>query len=133
MRNIQNLLSPTDFYRFRHRTWIQKDSGTSSIAWSSPYWVVGVSPFDEVIKSECGHVVHLGAPRFIARFSLEEVKLVSLRTQRFHYDEDLGIMLYEITPLDGATNVDDWHLEAVCAIAYSLGLICEVEPDTVEQ
>jgi hypothetical protein len=117
-----------DFYRFRHSTEDILPGGKKKTV-ARPLWIVGVSPFDEIISSEEGYVVHLGAPRFTVRWTMLNSTMARIRSPNY-YDEDLNIMLYEATPLDGkAAEIEEWMLEAVCAVAYSKGLITTVAPE----
>jgi hypothetical protein len=116
-----------DFYRFRHNTEEIFVGGKRKTV-TRPLWIVGVSPFDGVISSEEGYVVHLGAPRFTARWTMLDGTMGKIKAPDY-YDEDLNIMLYEAAPLDDKTaEIEEWMLEAICAVAYSKGLITAVAP-----
>lgn len=122
--------SPPDFYKFQHRTTLHQCS-KSNLAWTIPSWIVGVSPFDNEITSHSGYVIHTETPKILARWAIgDEINQISedIKARGYH-DEELEILLYEISHLD-LTDKDShtWLLEAVCAIAYSKGLICELEP-----
>jgi hypothetical protein len=119
---------PLDFHRFRHReekVFIPKKRAVVA----RPLWIVGISPFDPVIADHSGHVVHLGEPRFTARWTMNPEVIAQVREQSFH-DEDLGIVLYEALSAEGPdTPPDAWLLEAACAVAYAKGLIAAIDPE----
>lgn len=122
---------PLDFYRFRHRTKVIHSSSLQK-SLELPLWIVGSSPFDVIINLEEGHVVHLDQPRFIARWSMCDQTMGQIDNPDF-YDEDLNIMLYETIPLDkGGVSIEEWFDEAVCAVAYTKGLIAISEPEEMQ-
>jgi hypothetical protein len=120
--------TPLDFYRFRHRE--EKVSiPERRMVILRPLWVVGVSPFDPEIADDAGHVVHLGEPRFTARWSMNPDTIARIAEPDF-YDEDLNIIIYEaLRGGDNTAPIDAWLMEAACAVAYSKGLIATVDPD----
>lgn len=124
-----NRSMPLDFHRFRHRTRTYRSPSTQR-SWDYPLWIVGVSPFDETLDETAGHVIHIAEPRFMARWTIKDNHVYedAAAARSSHYDEDMGILLTEITPLetDGGA-LTDWLLEAVCAVAYSRGTICELQ------
>jgi hypothetical protein len=120
-------LSPMDFYRFRHRGEQIQRPGFKTTA-TRPLWIVGVSPFDPIINELDGHVVHIGAPRFTARWTMNDEIISQIENYDF-YDEDFNIMIYETIFMDdnkNAERIEEWLLEAACAVAYSKGLIAAV-------
>jgi hypothetical protein len=118
---------PMDFYRFKHMTW-QHRPVTHMVTWKAPYWIVGVSPFDEKTVEEDGYVTHLGSPRFVARWTMDESKFHLGNNQRHFFDDDHGLLVYEISLLDEFTRDSDaWLFEAACAVAFSKGLICAMD------
>lgn len=120
-------LTPMDFHRFKHMTWRYKCSERMA-EWSSPYWIVGVSPFDKHMFADEGHVVHLGRPRFVARWTMNETHFHLGNNQHHHFDDDLGLLIYEVSLLDEFTaDLPQWLFEAACAVAYSRGLICAMD------
>jgi hypothetical protein len=119
--------TPLDFHRFRHRNENVFIPGKKTVI-VRPLWVVGVSPFDPVIADDAGHVVHLGEPRFTARWTMNPDTIATLARLDF-CDEDLGIVLYEALSADGADVPDAWLVEAACAVAYAKGLIAAIEPE----
>jgi len=126
------LISATslDFYRFRHREEKVSIPEKRTVI-LRPLWVVGVSPFDPVIADEAGHVVHLGEPRFTARWSMNPDTIARTAEPDF-YDEDLNIIIYEALCADAnSAPIDAWLMEAACAVAYSKGLIATLDPDEV--
>jgi hypothetical protein len=121
---------PLDFYRFRHREEKILIPGKKLVL-ARPLWVVGVSPFDPVIADDAGHVVHLGDPRFIARWTMNPDTIAGISQPDFH-DEDLNIVIYEALCADGdAPPAAAWLMEAACAVAYAKGLIAAVDPEEV--
>ena len=115
-------MPPTDFYRFKHTTWNYKSIKDG--AWSAPLWMVGCSPFDDILHEDKGYVLHQGRPRFLARWTMIEEEFCRGKNQKHYFDEDLNILIYEVSLLDEFTsNLDLWLDEAVCAIAHSKGLI----------
>lgn len=123
-----NSLTPLDFYRFRHRQETVKSFGMKLPA-SRPLWIVGVSPFDPVISNDEGHVVHLGTPRFTARWTMCDESIAQLATPDY-YDEELNIAIYETILMEPAPErMEEWLLEAVCAVAYSKGMIAMADPE----
>jgi hypothetical protein len=120
----QAVFRPVDFYTFRHRTFPSGPAGTTR--WMAPHWVVGHSPFDELLTAEEGHLVHVGRPQFVARWSYQEERIAEgIKTQHW-LDEELGLLIHEVSwldapPADWAT----WLLEACCAVAYAKGDLAE--------
>jgi hypothetical protein len=127
-KTMKNSLAPSDFHRFGHRTKLFKNPFQSA-SWTMPLWIVGTSPFDPVISSEEGYVVHLGEPRFMARWAMGGPLDQKRYGKTELYDEDLGMSLYEVSHLDQpSSDIQNWLVEAICAVAYSRGLISEMEP-----
>lgn len=128
-RPIRNdVLAPTDFYRFRHR-YQTVQSFNPKIVTNRPLWVVGVSPFDPVITEMEGYVVHLGAPRFTARWTMSEETIAQL-AKHDYWDVDLNIVIYETLLMDpNPERIEEWLIEAVCAVAFSKGLIAIADPE----
>ena len=94
---------------------------------------MGVSPFDRTLAEDAGYVVHLGAPRFTARWSLNETEVQAPCEPRSYFDDDTGLAIYEVSLLDEfSADLDQWLLEAACAVAYSKGLICIVGEEESE-
>jgi len=123
--------APMDFHRFRHTTWRHTPQGRRT-AWNAPYWLVGVSPFEREMTDTDGHVVHLGSPRFVARWTFDDEKFHLGNGQRHFFDDELGLLIYEVSLLDEFTvDLDEWLREAACAVAFSQGLICAM--DAVEE
>ena len=119
---------PLDFHRFRHRNEKVFIPGKKTVI-VRPLWIVGVSPFDPVIADDSGHVVHLGEPRFTARWTMNAETIAAIAQPDFH-DEDLGIVLYEALSAEGRdAPPDTWLIEAACAVAYAKGLIAALEPE----
>jgi hypothetical protein len=126
-QHLTNRLCPMDFYRFRHMTWRHRPLAQMT-EWSSPYWIVGVSPFDQHTVEDQGYVTHLGSPRFVARWTMNEDSLHVANNQQHFFDDDIGLLVYEISLLDEFTSdLDAWLFEAACAVAYSKGLICAMD------
>ena len=120
--------TPLDFYRFRHREEKVTIPEKRTVI-ARPLWVVGVSPFDPVISDDSGHLVHLGEPRFTARWSMNADMIAKIPEPDF-YDEDLNIAIYEALCAEAnAGPIDAWLVEAACAVAYSKGLIAAVDPE----
>lgn len=116
-----------DFARFRHMTWRHRPHGGMH-EWSAPFWIVGVSPFDKQLVEDEGYVTHIGSPRFTARWSFDPQRFQVAHNQKHFFDEDVGLLIYEISLLDEfAPNLDEWLFEAACAVAYSKGLICAMD------
>ncbi len=123
---------PPDFYRFRHRVENKRDPQTRRLM-STPLWIVGVSPFDEVICAEAGYVVHIGQPQFMARWSQKPDFIDSYihEGELSYHDLDMNILVHDLSWFDEAekASIQTWLLEAACAVAYSRGHICELEPE----
>lgn len=117
---------PMDFYSFKHRTFVAGPAGSRE-RWLAPHWVVGHSPFDDVLTGEEGHVVHIGNPQFVARWSYQDDELQKIRSGQHWLDDQLGLLIYEVCWVDGEPPVDwaSWLLEACCAVAYAKGDIAE--------
>ncbi|MGE4350606.1 MAG: hypothetical protein AB7E52_00265 [Bdellovibrionales bacterium] len=112
-----------DFYRFKHTEETIVSSDKKQKIQTRPLWVVGISPFDPELSEESGHIVHLGYPRFTARWTLNDELIEQIDTPDY-YDEDLNMIIYDVIPLDGSEGPsEEWLLEAVCAVGYSRGLI----------
>jgi hypothetical protein len=130
-KGLLNEPIPPDFHRFRHRQEsFANPKGQKGEGWLSPLWVVGVSPFDAATTSSDGYIAHIGEPRFTARWKmLDESLPVDVVNQIHHLDEDLNILVYEVSfdPLKEA-ELSYWLFEAACAVAYSRGLMCDMEP-----
>ncbi len=124
-------LAPLDFYRFRHRQ-ESVPSFQQGKPLARPLWIVGASPFDTVLTpEEEGHVVHLGNPQFTARWTMIDATIAQI-AEPDYYDEDLNILIYETILLGGASErIEEWLLEAVCAIAYTKGMIAISDPEEV--
>jgi hypothetical protein len=118
-----------DFHRFRHRNEKVCIPGKRAVI-VRPLWIVGVSPFDPVIAGDAGHVVHLGEPRFTARWTMNPQTIAHVPEPDFH-DEDLDIVLYEALSADGTDAPHAWLMEAACAVAYTKGLITAIDPEEV--
>lgn len=119
-----------DFYNFQHRVELIKSSKFKAhkrvLLGERPLWIVGASPFDKVISPDEGHVVHVGKPRFTARWTMVEETLEQIPV-RDYFDEDLNIAIYEVIPMYGsAKNIEDWLPEAAFAVAFFKGMIAEV-------
>lgn len=124
------LLFPLDFYRFNHTEEDVQQPGQKTIL-KRPLWIVGVSPFDNEIIEDEGHVVHLGNPRFTARWTMNENRFGQIDEPNY-VDEDLNIIIHEVIPLGGNEMPEEvWLLEAVCAIGYSRGLITMTSAEEV--
>ena len=122
------LLFPLDFYRFNHTEEHINHPGQRTIV-KRPLWIVGVSPFDNEIVEDEGHVVHLGNPGFTARWTMNEEKFSLIESPNY-VDEDLNMIIHEVIPLGGSEMPEEvWLLEAVCAIGYSRGLITMSSPE----
>lgn len=105
---------PLDFHRFRHRNEKVSMPGNRAVI-LRPLWIVGVSPFDPVMADDSGHIVHLGEPRFTARWTMNPGTIAAIAQPDFH-DEDLGIVLYEAVSAECPDAPPDaWLLEAACA------------------
>lgn len=131
----QELLSPNNFYKFHHRTQEYSNPLDPQSGWLAPLWLIGNSPFDRVISPNTGHVAHLANPRFLARWKkCDAPDKSNTQNQLFYFDDELEILLFEISWQDkmpaSEKDINLWLLEAVSAIAYSLGEICELEPQT---
>lgn len=125
------IFSPLDFYRFRHSTELVQSSG-EKLAIQRPLWIVGVSPFDPVHSGDGGYVVHLGNPQFVARWTMEDETIEQVQT-RDYFDEDLNILLYEVSHGAGVSDIpDDWLMEAVQAVAYTKGLVAIMTPEDTQ-
>lgn len=120
-------LCPMDFHRFRHMTWRHRPTDQMT-EWSAPFWIVGVSHFDKHIVEDEGYVTHIGAPRFTARWSFNPQRFQAAQNQKHFFDDDLGLLIYEISLLDEfAPKLDEWLFEAAAAVAYTKGLICAMD------
>lgn len=125
------IFSPFEFYRFRHSTEFVQSSGEKR-ALQRPLWIVGVSPFDPVHSGEDGYVAHLGDPQFVARWTMEDETIEQIET-RDYFDEDLNILLYEVSHGAGVSDIpEDWLLEAVQAVAYTKGLVAISTPEDAQ-
>lgn len=112
-----------DFYRFKHTEEAVYDDKHGQSVQSRPLWIVGISPFDPTLSEESGHIVHLGYPRFTARWTMDD-EIIEQIDDPNYFDEDLNMMIYDVIPLDGLeTPGEDWLLEAACAVGYSRGMI----------
>lgn len=114
-----------DFYTFTHRTFISGPT-PGKPRWLAPHWVVGHSPFDDVISSDAGHVVHIGTPSFVARWTYQPEQLAEMPPGQHLHDDELGLLVYEVSWVDLAPQEwQRWLLEACCAVAYARGEIAE--------
>ena len=121
-KNLAAVLFPMDYYRFRH-THESIHNPQQKKTLNRPLWIVGISPFEPVISDESGYVVHLGVPQFTARWTMNDDIIQQLLAFDY-YDEDLNIMIYETLLLNNnGERLQEWLLEAVCAVAYSKGMI----------
>lgn len=109
---------PLDFHRFRHRNEKVSIPGRKTVI-LRPLWIVGVSPFDPAIADDSGHVVHLGEPRFTARWTMNPETIAAIARPDFH-DEDLGIVLYEALSADGTSTGS--HDVSASAYGFAMGI-----------
>ena len=121
-KNLAAAIFPMDFYRFRHTQESVVDPQQKKVI-ERPLWIVGISPFEPLISEESVFVVHLGTPLFTARWTTND-EIMKQVTAVDYYDEDLNIMIYETLLLNNnAERLHEWLVEAVCAVAYSKGMI----------
>lgn len=121
---------PLDFYRFKHTVETVTQSN-QKIALPKPLWIVGVSPFEDEVLEDEGHVVHIGAPHFTARWAMNEERIEQIPNPNY-YDEDLNLIIYDVIPLSGENiPAEEWLLEAACAVGYSKGLIASAPTDGI--
>ena len=106
-------------HRFQHTT---IDLGTG---FRSPLWIVGGSPFESIKTEQDGYVVHLGEPRFIARWFLgEEPSNPDIDTLGglTYCNPDLDITLCELVlDSESPNNLKNWLFEACAAVAVWRG------------
>lgn len=98
----------------------------------TPLWIVGFSPFDDVETDGEGHVVHLGAPRFVARWFIgdEPANPADTISGITFNHPGLDITLCELVFLDEPPpEFADWLTEAAAAIAHYRGDIAAAEPE----
>jgi hypothetical protein len=71
-------------------------------------WTIGGSSFDAELDYSNGHVVHIAEPRFLARWTMKESHFYNNAdaAKASYYDEDTGIFIYEITPLEADEGSD---------------------------
>jgi hypothetical protein len=115
-------------YEFQHSTDLVAREGNR--AFETPLWVVGHSPFDRFQSVDEGHVAHLGAPRFVARWftGMEPDNPADLEGGITWHDDLYDISLCELVFLDADTEFTDletelqpWLNEAVMVIAVWRG------------
>lgn len=121
-------LSPPFFYRFKNQTHTvvcqRKD-----ISKTIPVWVVGFSPFDAVVGPDGGMIVRTQEPRFTARWGRgqEAVDTVLASKQACHVDDDLAIVIYDLTWLDHPGHQESSCLdEAALAVGRTFGDVAEL-------
>ena len=110
-------------YRFAHTT------DTTTAGFVTPLWIVGESPFQDVQTDSEGYVVHLGEPRFVARWwaGNEPPDNVSNPIRGLTCSAH-GVELCEVVWLDSpADEAGPWLIEACAAVAAYLGEIAIVE------
>ncbi len=91
----------------------------------SPLWLVGSSPFDTVKTADEGHVVHLGEPRFVARWfhGDQPVNPTDATSGIVYRDADHGVTVCEVVLFERSlTAFEAWLYEAVAVIALWRGL-----------
>jgi hypothetical protein len=103
----------------------QTDAG-----FTTPLWIVGENPFED-LQSKCeGYVVHLAQPRFIARWNVGGKSSANQQ----HPAGELtcvahGIELCEIVWHDLPIQAHAWLIEACAAVAVRRGELVRVEGD----
>ena len=118
-------------HTFRHTT-ERRDTGRGR-SFETPLWVVGSSPFDAVKAEGEGHVVHLGEPRFVARWFAGDRPLNPTDNVSgiVYHDEELDITVCEVVVFDEQRSAfDEWLVEATAAIARWRGDRDSAEPET---
>ena len=117
-------------HRFQH-TVATVDVGYGA-GFETPLWIVGSSPFDDAQTEDDGYIVHLEAPRFVARWFVgdkPEKRIDTLSGLTFH-DPDLDITLCEVVWHDEpTTDVSPWLCEAAAVIAHQLDTVYSIEEE----
>lgn len=98
-----------------------------------PLWLIAQDPFTDIETEREGYVIHLGAPRFVARWYEGDQPVTPADTLHglTYSNSDLDINLCEITFLDAAKepeNLTPWLQEACCAIAHYQGNLGAILP-----
>ena len=110
---------PDAAHAFKHTTERQR------AGLDSPLWIVGSSPFDAVRVADEGHVVHLGAPRFIARwfFGDQPINPTDSKSGIVYRDAVREITVCEVVLFERSLSAfEEWLYEAADAIALWRGL-----------
>ncbi len=102
-----------------------------------PLWFVAQDPFSDIETDKEGHVIHLGCPRFTAKWYMGEEPYNPTDTlSGLTYNHpDLNISLCEVVFLDDTEtdeetelgNLLKWFFEACCAVAHYKGDLAEAE------
>ncbi len=90
------------------------------------------SPFDTVKAEGEGHVVHLGEPRFVARWFAGDRPLNPTDTVSgiVYHNQELDITVCEVVVFDEQRSAfDEWLVEATAAIARWRGDSDSAEPE----
>lgn len=118
-------------YKFIH-TYDQIQIGENR-GWKYPLWLVAQDPFANVETDREGHILHLGAPRFTAKWYVGEEPLNPTDTLHgiTYNHPDLDISLCEIVFLDEDEDMSDltqWLQEACFVVAHYRGDLGAAEP-----
>ena len=102
----------------------------TNAGFTTPLWIVGDNPFQEVQREDEGYVVHLAQPRFIARWYVGDEPsaggqdLAAGLTCVAH-----SIELREVVWHDQPIQARAWLIEACAAVAVQRGELVRVESD----
>lgn len=120
----------TKAYTFLHTYDLLPTNGNKGMKY--PLWLIAQDPFADIETDKEGYIVHLGNPRFTARWYTEDSPINpadALHGITYNHT-DLNISLCEIVFLEEIPDMSDfseWLHEACCAIAHYLGDIAVVE------
>ncbi len=123
-------LAPPYFYNFKereHTVVCMAEDASRTV----PVWVVGFSPFDEVVGPDGGVLVRTQHPRFIARWGRGQAAIdTQLATKRpCHIDDDLAIVIYDQAWLDHPAHAEAMYLnEAAIVVGRTFGDVAEIDP-----
>jgi hypothetical protein len=120
-------------HKFRHTYDLLPISRNKGIKY--PLWLIAQDPFADIETDNEGYIVHLGNPRFTARWYTGDKPLNPANTLHgiTYNHTDLDISLCEIVFLEenpDMSGFSEWLQEACCAIAHYLGDIAGIEPNS---
>ena len=96
---------------------------------TTPLWIVGDNPFQDMQREDEGYVVHLAQPRFIARWYVSGEPSTGHQAPEGLTCVAHGTELREVVWHDQPIQARAWLIEACAAVAVRRGELVRVESD----